>query len=369
MPTPGKLFEEAVYKHILKMDPNARVMFDHNVPDIHSGEPRQADLWIEMSVPGVGPFKILVSCKDHKKRQGSIAIETMIAQVESYGANYGILYSSSGFTKPALKKARIKKIRCCSLLSDGSPEVPPDIFCEIFIAYSTFRIGIENQLEFPVGTKWGDLLAVRTIDLGNPSVADLLEQISIRFREHGLDDDLFSTAKLTEQPRGVTLSIGASPSLPPFKIAVSLDWSWYRGLREVFETTASSNQTDEYVEGSLETSIPVTHLPGEGWEKCERPTGDSKLLRLLTSPLALVPAAGLNRSAGEWKIAEHPVIAFGPAATLEQALLNSDQEAQIPTFAGNTRVNLKQRFGPTKPVSITPVASNPKFTKRKRKSR
>ena len=63
-PRPGRTFEEAVLRFAKAINPDAKVLFDHRVPDVVSKPPCQCDVWIETLVGGHWPITIYVSCKD-----------------------------------------------------------------------------------------------------------------------------------------------------------------------------------------------------------------------------------------------------------------------------------------------------------------
>ena len=61
-------YEIAVQKFLDALEPNAKVVHDVKLPDKHTGKPRQRDIFIEATICGNIPVKILVSCKRYKRK-------------------------------------------------------------------------------------------------------------------------------------------------------------------------------------------------------------------------------------------------------------------------------------------------------------
>ena len=97
-------FEIAVAQFLQTLDPASRVIHDLKQPDGDTGHSRQRDVWIETRFGGHIPIKILVSCKRKKAKLSQQDIDAFRGELLSSNAGMGILYSFSGFTKPALEK-------------------------------------------------------------------------------------------------------------------------------------------------------------------------------------------------------------------------------------------------------------------------
>ena len=105
---PGRKFEKAVYAFAKTLDPAAEVLFDHNVIDRDTGESRQCDVWINAKFGGHWTQSIIVSCKDHRRKLHVGDIGTFCDEKRATGATMGVIYSRTGFSKPAIQKARAK---------------------------------------------------------------------------------------------------------------------------------------------------------------------------------------------------------------------------------------------------------------------
>lgn len=154
---PGRRFEEAVYAFAKTLDPAAEVLFDHRVKDRDTGEPRQCDVWINAKFAGHWPLSILVSCKDHKRRLNAGDIGAFCDEKRSTGASNGVIYSKSGFTKPAVTKAQINGISCCRLYDNEPSDPPASFWIEHFACKPVIQVSLfTNPTEFRL-TTWNDL--------------------------------------------------------------------------------------------------------------------------------------------------------------------------------------------------------------------
>jgi len=175
----GRDFEEAVFKFVAALDPSAQVLFDQKVPDRHTKTPRQVDVWINAKFGGHIPIAILVSCKEHGARLDIGDIGEFYAERESTGANMGVIYSSAGFTKPALEKARALGIQCCRLYRHQPSEIPEAIFLNYFSCFSRIQLTVEKPKDMKEITTWDALFDTR---LGNDGET-VLHVIHREFRE------------------------------------------------------------------------------------------------------------------------------------------------------------------------------------------
>lgn len=110
----GKALEELVGWIQHNVHAHARVTVDEEIPDVDSGESRQVDLTIRFKD---GPTELLaiVEVRDRKEPVGSRYIEEVATKRSSVGADAVYVVSSSGFTAPALVKAKRLGIRAMTL--------------------------------------------------------------------------------------------------------------------------------------------------------------------------------------------------------------------------------------------------------------
>jgi|GEM_PF-1300326 len=79
------------------------------IPDKITGQSREVDASIRY-VSGSVPILITVECRDRTGEEDVTWIEQLISKRESIGASVTVAVSSSGFTQPALVKARLHNI-------------------------------------------------------------------------------------------------------------------------------------------------------------------------------------------------------------------------------------------------------------------
>src|SRR6266498_971369 len=83
----------------------AYVRYNDFIPDKITGEPRQVDGSIRYKANGVSVL-ITIECRERAKIDDVTWIEQLATKRKDIGASATIAVSSSGFTKPALIKAR-----------------------------------------------------------------------------------------------------------------------------------------------------------------------------------------------------------------------------------------------------------------------
>ncbi len=130
--SPGISFEKAVAAIHGMMDTEAMVMHNQRITDKH-GHSRQFDVVIRGKL---GSYEMLgvIECKDWKRKVGTQEVEAFVTKARGVNANLTLLASKSGFTKPALEKARHYGIGTISLL----PKDPKN---------SGFSVGMEWYAE------------------------------------------------------------------------------------------------------------------------------------------------------------------------------------------------------------------------------
>lgn len=122
---------------------------DH-IRDKTTGQPRQVDASIRYNVGSI-PILITIECRDRTGEEDVTWIEQLIAKRESIGATATVAVSSSGFTHPALEKARLHNIET-RLLREVSEQAISEWAQKIEIITISGRFGL-GQLR--VGFKPG----------------------------------------------------------------------------------------------------------------------------------------------------------------------------------------------------------------------
>jgi len=88
---------------------NFEIKVNDRIPDKDTGELREIDVSLRLKA-GSHEFLTIIECRDRKAVPGAPWIEQLASKRDSVGANKAVAVSSSGFSKPAVKKARIHNI-------------------------------------------------------------------------------------------------------------------------------------------------------------------------------------------------------------------------------------------------------------------
>ncbi|MCP4249902.1 MAG: restriction endonuclease [bacterium] len=273
MPASGKDFERAVFEFVRAVDPSAKILFDHRVPDRDSGAPRQVDVWIEATIGGHFPVTILVSCKDYKRKLDQGHIGTFVNEVRSTSASTGVLYSRSGFTAPAVKKASANGLACCRLYRGQPPDVPDALIFHSFACTPNFRLSLIRCTGIEDGDTWNDLFDyVLTMDEEKLTV---LEALSRHYSE-SMQEALKDTWKKKGFPPDWAADCCFAPvgaSEPDIIVRLAGGWRKYRARLEAQLLRGSYCLTNDSFAGKqIMPSIDMCGpTPGAGWEEISDP--------------------------------------------------------------------------------------------------
>lgn len=97
---------------VLAINENCQITHNEKI-ETEFGE-RQIDVLIKSKIAGMNIITI-VECKDHKRKIDIQVIDAFNSKMTDVGAHKGVLISSSGFSKHALKKARKLGISACTI--------------------------------------------------------------------------------------------------------------------------------------------------------------------------------------------------------------------------------------------------------------
>lgn len=100
-----KIYETDVKNYTAKLDVNATVEHDVNLPGKISGTPRQIDVLVRGTVAGE-EIVIAIECKKYAKKLGIGKVDEFVGKLEDIGVDRGVLYSFEGVTAPALARAK-----------------------------------------------------------------------------------------------------------------------------------------------------------------------------------------------------------------------------------------------------------------------
>lgn len=258
----GKDFEIAVYEFVKSLSPKSTVYFDHTVFDKDTGTPQQVDAWIETEFADHFPLTFHVSCKDHGRKLDIGHIRTFITEVKSSGATTGIIYSRSGFYKPALKKAKSHNMACCQLYEKSPADKPELLVLNYYVCCSRVEFGISFTDILEGVNTCGDLFDQKVKD----SCLNVVETIQseatsleneVKGRHCGFPKESSKTTK-------VVIKDGNE-----LEIDITLKYRYYKGKLEAHLVSGSycfSNGDFKGKQSSPVIDMKSVH-PGEGWEE------------------------------------------------------------------------------------------------------
>jgi Restriction endonuclease len=116
----GMPYQELVAKVERALNPGAEITVN---PWVESPDGRRdCDVSIRGSIDGQ-PIFVFIECKDWRRRVGVASIDALDSKRNDVGATDTIIYSNSGFSDVALKKAHRKGIITCSAIAEGDERI------------------------------------------------------------------------------------------------------------------------------------------------------------------------------------------------------------------------------------------------------
>jgi hypothetical protein len=113
---PGIAFERAVAALQARIDPAATVTHNELLRD-RLGQDRQFDVVVRGAFAGQQMLGV-IECKDLKRQVGTPEVDAFVTKAQDINANFKVLISRRGFTKPALSKCAHYGIQALSLVQD-----------------------------------------------------------------------------------------------------------------------------------------------------------------------------------------------------------------------------------------------------------
>ena len=262
----GKQFEVTVHNFLSKLAPNSKVIFDHKVVDKDTGKKRQIDVWVETLIANHFPISILISCKDYKKSKINVThIGSFINEVRSTGASTGILYSKSGFTKPAVQKAAANGLSCCKLYENDQPDIPELLTFHHFTSCPVRQFQYITSKNLNDVQSWGQLYDLKLID-GN-TVYEALESYL-----HDFENITKKNISLKILPIGGTADVDlVLKNYGNLKMRIKLGYKHYKGKIEAQLVNGSYCLTNKSFSGTQTGPVIDTWgpHPGPAWEEID----------------------------------------------------------------------------------------------------
>ena len=287
-----KLFELAVARFIAAIGQGAKVTHDIQLPDVHTGYPRQRDVWIEWSLGGHFPAKALISCKHLTRALDQSDLDHFNGEFISSGAQLGIIYSKAGFNDRALEKAKALKFHCCKLYENEPAELPENL--ALGLAYNfrlRLRMLVSGSAEFYGFKQWKEVL-----DL--PSASGTVRSVFVQgIDEFQSEDDNKKRWDLARNGQNVVAHV-RELGKPPLDVELQLTCPVFQAMLECTILNGSYNITAGHFQGSAATpmmDMQSAH-PGPGWNELIGTPGEMPS-RLLAIYAHVNPLTALNRYA------------------------------------------------------------------------
>lgn len=151
----GDEYQELVGAVAKALDPGATV----NVGQWIVGPDGRRDLDVDVrgTIEGV-PFFVQIECKDWSVPVGIAVVDALDSKRRDLGANKSIIYSNSGFTEPALRKASRVGIEMASALKAGDTRIHVEVHKELVakrLSIDTFRVVVHPPPKYEPGLPIG----------------------------------------------------------------------------------------------------------------------------------------------------------------------------------------------------------------------
>lgn len=269
-----KDFEVAVARLAQAIDPRAIVRHNVRLADRDMRRPRQRDVWIEARVCGIFPAAMLVSCKKWKRKIDSGHVDAFLGELDSSGAHIGVLFSRSGFTEPALEKAKARGVHCCRLYSNEAAELPDALRFQAYCCNTAIQLSVSP---YPAAgwdlNTWGDILGIElpTTDGGCTLLIDALVE---RFDEAEAEAVSHRDKQNFPQDWPVALTIPSENSRSSLQVTLRGRWKIYAASIKAQLVSGTYLLTEGEFHGSQSTPWidRFSAHPGPGWELlAERP--------------------------------------------------------------------------------------------------
>lgn len=267
-------FEKAVAAFVQALTPNAVVTHSPRLPDKHTGLPRQRDVWVEADV-GMFPVKILISCKRLKRKINEQDMDAFVGELQSSGAHKGVVYAFSGFTGPAITKAKVLSISCCKLYQDTPAELPDSLYFVFYCCSQAWRLWWKSE----ASDQWGKITIDEVFAIKNQTddLRTVMEMLLANFTE-GEEKAVHHVTSTGRFPENWTASLEirtGDEDVSPLIISIDGIWKVYKGKLEAHLLNGTYSFTENLFAGS-QTSPSIdmkgSH-PGPGWELvAEHPT-------------------------------------------------------------------------------------------------
>lgn len=275
-------FEKSVARFVTALSPNAHVTHDFKQRDRHHAGVRQRDIWVNATLLGHFPVVALISCKRWKRKLSTTDVEHFDGELRHSGANVGVLYSYSGYTKGAIDKAKALHIACCQLFEDCPPQIPVALPLLTYVCRGQAKLELIGNLQRELqASNWGEIFNLHCDD--GRLTLDAINDAYLAAEESSASN--LSASRKIPQPFLNRITIFAEPPRGPLWLQIVGRWKFFRAITEAHIVNGSYEVTGGDFKGSFTTPWIDRFDPnlGPGWEVLPEPpviAGDYAILVL-----------------------------------------------------------------------------------------
>lgn len=233
---PGKHFEQATKKVFQKIMPTKTVLSNVEVKGILTGGSREIDVQV---LEENGIDFLAVECKDEKSPVGTPTVEGWYGKLRELGATNSAIVSNSGFNRRARRYAEQSGISLYNLVDSSDSKVKFHLTFKVF--FKQTYVADEMDIEYPRDAGLEENIELR--DLLECSVVSGDTQAT---KLYDIVRDLWNSSKVIEDEQARTAEVvinnltltrnGEEVSLPWLKIRYRLDFKYYKGEQDVYDT-------------------------------------------------------------------------------------------------------------------------------------
>lgn len=264
-------FEKAVAEYVASLDPHAVVKHNVLLPDRDTKRPRQRDVWVEVKVLQQINVSIHISCKKVKRKLSSQDIDAFVGELASSGAQKGVIFSYSGFTKPAIEKCKTLGISCWTFFKGRGFILIESLRFTFYCCVPRFMFLLDSKV--PVDMEHCEVqeaLFITGSD-GKAPIDLLIENFHEEEKQRATEAQ--STDSFPRTWANFVRIPSQDPALNPIDFVLVGMWRFYRSTLDGVSVSGAYSLTDEGARYSQ--SSPVIDMqgpePGPGWERIDEP--------------------------------------------------------------------------------------------------
>jgi hypothetical protein len=199
----------------------------------------------------------------------------------------GVIYSRSGFTKPAIEKGRANQVSCCRLYDNEPVDIPSSIWIEQFACKPAVLVSLPKDSGYPDLEKWSDLFDIPDSQ-NQQTVLDIIAAAFSACEAKAMEivNDLLKKG-VGSFPKNLSLDVTFDLSGSKCKVTVGSYWKKYRARTEATLLQGSYCLTNSSFKGTMVGPSIDTwgESFGDAWEELKDsdvPTSSNFVLAIMS---------------------------------------------------------------------------------------